>query len=178
MATGPLYSWISVWDEEKYLSSESRPEPARTVQDRTGSEGEGRNEMAEVLVVDDDDDIRDLIAMRVRRAGHHVTSLGDPTAAVALAAGTPLDLVLVDWSMPLMNGGQVCAALRAMPHLAGVPIMVVTAHADVEILAQAMAAGASGYLTKPFTLRDLDARIAEMLQAGTVPAATGRDGAA
>ncbi len=66
--------------------------------------------MADVMVVDDDDDIRELIAMRVRRLGHRVTSVGDPGAALAHASTADVDLALLDWSMPAMNGGELCAA--------------------------------------------------------------------
>ena len=125
--------------------------------------------MAEVLVVDDDDDIRELIALRVRRAGHRVTSVGSPDAALAVASSATFALALLDWSMPAMNGGQLCARMRELPHLAGMPILMVTAHADVETRAGAFAAGASAYLTKPFALRDLDAHVESLLATGAAP---------
>lgn len=123
--------------------------------------------MAQVLVVDDDDDIRELIAMRVRRAGHRVTSIGDPCAALERARDLHVDLALLDWSMPQMNGGELCASLRRLPHLADLPVTVVTAHTDADTREQARAAGATGYLTKPFSLSDLDAYVAAQLSAGS-----------
>ena len=126
--------------------------------------------MADVLVVDDDDDIRELISMRVRRAGHRVTSAGDPLAALAYVTGARIDLALVDWSMPVMNGGELCAEMRQLPQLAGIPILVVTAHADLDTRERAFAAGATDYLTKPFALSDLDARVEALLAAASVPA--------
>lgn len=119
--------------------------------------------MGEVLVVDDSDDIRELIAMRVEHAGHHVTSIGDPRLALEAAARMHVDLALLDWSMPGMNGGELCARLHELPELAEVPVVIVTAHNDEDTRRSAAAAGASGYLTKPFTMRDLDAQVAEVL---------------
>lgn len=121
--------------------------------------------MAEVLVVDDDDDIRELITMRVRRAGHTVTSIGDPRVALERAADLHVDLALLDWSMPHMNGGELCAGLRRLPHLADLSVAVVTAHSDPETRERARAAGASGYLTKPFALSELDQYITDQLAA-------------
>lgn len=132
--------------------------------------------MADVMVVDDDDDIRELIAMRVRRLGHRVTSVGDPGAALAHASTADVDLALLDWSMPAMNGGELCARLRELAHLADTPILMVTAHADPETRAGAFAAGATGYLTKPFALRELDAHVQSLLETGScAPLGSGTD---
>ena len=111
--------------------------------------------MAVVLVVDDDDDIRDIIAFRVRRDGHEVTSIGHPSEALDVAATKSFDLAILDWSMPVMNGGQLCERLHALPHLDGLPVLIVTAYADRDTRQSAARAGASSYLTKPFSLNDL-----------------------
>lgn len=126
--------------------------------------------MAQVLVVDDDDDIREIVELRVSRAGHRVLGFGDPCAVLAAVADVPLDLALLDWSMPGMNGGELCARLRELPHLASLPVVVVTAHSDLETRERARAAGATGYLTKPFTMRDLDACVHDHLAAHGVTA--------
>ena len=86
--------------------------------------------MSRVFVVDDDRDILDLINLVMRRAGHDVVCVEDPRAAVILAESTEFDLAVLDWSMPRMDGGQLCARLRQLPHLAAVPILILTAHAD------------------------------------------------
>lgn len=119
--------------------------------------------MPSVLVVDDDDDIRDIIELTLRRAGHDVTSIGDPLEALALASTTSFDLAVLDWSMPRMDGGELCAKLYELPHLRDVPVMVVTAHADQGTRDLATAAGAEGFLAKPFSLAGLTAAADELL---------------
>lgn len=119
--------------------------------------------MAAVLVVDDDDDIRDIIAFRVRRDGHEVTSIGHPSQALDVAATQTFDLAILDWSMPVMNGGELCERLHDLPHLDGLPVLIVTAFADMETRQDAERAGASSYLTKPFSLHDLAGCVGALL---------------
>lgn len=111
--------------------------------------------MAEVLVVDDEDDIRELISMCIERAGHVARSFDDPIAALAYASKKRVDLALLDWSMPVMDGGELCSRMRTVRHLADIPILVVTAFTDEETRARADAAGATGFMAKPFSLQVL-----------------------
>lgn len=130
--------------------------------------------MAVVLVVDDDDDIRDIIEYCLRREGHTVTAAEHGQAALAVASRQAYDLAILDWSMPHMNGGQLCARLHELPHLAGMPVVILTAHGDAETRLSAKQAGAAGYLTKPFTLRALADHVGVMLDRGQVsPSAVG-----
>lgn len=125
--------------------------------------------MPSVLVVDDDDDIREIIELTLRRAGHDVSSFGDPLEALALAMTTSFDLAVLDWSMPRMDGGELCAKLQELPHLRDVPVMVVTAHADQGTRDLATEAGATGFLAKPFSLVALTTAADELLaQAGRI----------
>ncbi|UFN44689.1 response regulator [Nocardioides okcheonensis] len=119
--------------------------------------------MAQVLVVDDEDDIREIVAMRVRRAGHEPRDFADPRAALAQAGEEPYQLALLDWSMPFMDGGELCTRLRDLPHLAHIPIVIVTAFTDDDTKSRAMAAGATGFLAKPFRLADLDQFVTDSL---------------
>jgi CheY-like chemotaxis protein len=120
--------------------------------------------MASVLVVDDDDDIREIIEFTLRRHGHEVWSIGDPLEALALAATTSFDLAVLDWSMPRMDGGELCARLRELPHLDDLPVMVVTAHGDATTRERAASAGASRFVSKPFSLAELARSAAEMVR--------------
>ena len=119
--------------------------------------------MSRVLVVDDDDDIRDLVSLRLEMDGHAVISFGDPVEALDRASTTRLDLAIVDWTMPDMDGGELCARLRELPHLAGTPILIVTAHADPRTRDHAFAAGADGYIAKPFSLLQLSEAVRDLL---------------
>lgn len=119
--------------------------------------------MAEVLVVDDEDDIRELVAMCVQRAGHVARTFDSPRAALAYATKGHVDLALLDWSMPVMDGGELCARMRAVPHLAEIPILVVTAYTDEATRARAAEAGATGFIAKPFSLQVLMQYVAAAL---------------
>jgi CheY-like chemotaxis protein len=129
--------------------------------------------MYRVLVVDDDTDIRELIELRLSMDGYEVNGLGDPVAALSLAETTSFDLAVLDWSMPAMDGGQLCAGLRQLPGLRDAPILVVTAHADPETRGRAFAAGATEYMAKPFSLQQLSKVVRDLLDAGPVTAAVG-----
>lgn len=123
--------------------------------------------MSKVLVVDDDDDMRDLIGFVLRRADHEVVEVGDPLAAADVATSGDFDLAVLDWSMPQMDGGDLCAQLRAVPGLDGLPILVLTAHADAATRGRAFEAGATDYMSKPFTIKDLVAKVASLLDPTT-----------
>ena len=119
--------------------------------------------MARVLVVDDDDDIRDIIAYALRQRGHDVSSCDDPLAALALATSEPFEVALLDWSMPVMDGGELCALLRELPDMRDAPIVIVTAHGDQDTRDRASAAGATRFVSKPFSLKQLADLVAELL---------------
>jgi CheY-like chemotaxis protein len=121
--------------------------------------------MSTVFVVDDDQDIRDLITFVLRRAGHDVESFEDPRAALARAESSGFDLAVLDWSMPHMDGGELCARLRQLPALATVPILILTAHADSATRERASEVGATGFMSKPFALTELTDIVATMLAA-------------
>ena len=118
-----------------------------------------------MFVVDDDQDIRDLIIFVLRRAGHDVESFEDPRAALARGREPGFDLAVLDWSMPRMDGGELCARLRQLPALATVPILILTAHADSATRERASEVGATGFMSKPFALNELTDVVATMLAA-------------
>lgn len=119
--------------------------------------------MSRLLVVDDDEDIRALITLALRQHGHDVTGIGDPLEALAFAASATVDAALLDWSMPVMGGGELCARLRELPGMRETPILIVTAYSDSATRAQAVNAGATGLLTKPFSLKQLAGVVSELL---------------
>jgi DNA-binding response OmpR family regulator len=116
-----------------------------------------------VLVADDEDDIRALVSLAVRRAGCTVaTEVVDGTQALTAARTDPPDLAVLDVSMPGATGLEVCAALRADPATAGVPVLLLSAGASPDDVARGLAAGADAYLAKPFAVAGLVARVREL----------------
>jgi diguanylate cyclase (GGDEF)-like protein len=112
-----------------------------------------------VLVVDDAADVRMLARMSLTAAGFTVEEAGNGAAAVALARRLIPECVLLDLSMPDMSGIAVCKALRNDPITAGCTIVMLTTHADPADKAEAFMVGADDYIVKPFTPRDLVARV-------------------
>ena len=113
-----------------------------------------------VLVADDEDDIRALVALAVRRAGCAVVaSVADGDAALARARAELPDLTVLDVSMPGRTGLEVCSELRADPGTAHVRVLLLSAGASAEDVARGLAAGADAYLPKPFTVAGLVAEV-------------------
>jgi CheY-like chemotaxis protein len=105
-----------------------------------------------VLVVDDDESIRELVEMALSSEGHHVTTASNGAAALEAIAISPPDVILLDMKMPVMDGWAFARAYRAAPgHHA--PIVVVTAARDAASRAAEVAA--DGHLPKPFDLDQL-----------------------
>jgi DNA-binding response OmpR family regulator len=116
-----------------------------------------------VLVVDDDTDIRDLIAWQLRAAGYHVVTAADGEAALSAVAAGFVDLVLLDWKLPTMTGIDVCRALRGSPETASLPIVLLTGHAHPTDVTAGFDAGADDYLVKPFSPDELVTRVKSVL---------------
>ncbi|MGY2082904.1 response regulator [Blastococcus sp. SYSU DS0539] len=116
-----------------------------------------------VLVADDEDDIRDLVTLAVRKAGCQVvTATPDGRAALSAARAQRPDLAVLDVSMPGMTGLEVCTALRADPATAGTRILLLSAGASPDEVARGLAAGADAYLAKPFTVAGLVRQVREL----------------
>lgn len=119
--------------------------------------------MAKIVVADDDTDIRDLVVLKLCSSGHDVRAFGDGAAAVdACRADTP-DLVVLDVMMPIVGGLEACRQLRAEPALADVPVILLTAKSQESDVSEGYAVGASDYLTKPFSPRELAFRVTALL---------------
>ena len=127
--------------------------------------------MSHVLVVDDDPVIADLVAFRLGRLGLEVSVESDGEAGLAAARQLRPDLVVLDWMMPRMNGLEMCAALRAEPdeQLARTPVLLLTAKAQEPDLERGFAAGATDFVAKPFSTRELISRVTAALPPGSVP---------
>ncbi|MET0424992.1 MAG: ATP-binding protein, partial [Actinoplanes sp.] len=122
-------------------------------------------ERGRILVVDDNADLRDHVA-RLLRPHWDVTTAVDGRAALELAERQPFDLVLTDVMMPRLDGFGLIAALRAADRTRDVPILVLSARAGEEASVEGLSAGADDYLVKPFSARDLTARVRTNLDLG------------
>lgn len=125
--------------------------------------------MAEILVIDDDPDILSLLFDTLSAAGHAVRIEADGAAGLAAATEKRPDLVLLDWMMPLRSGLEVCHNLRSDRELDDVPVMMLTARGTEADIEWGFAAGADGYIVKPFSPRALVWRIEAMLSKGRHP---------
>lgn len=115
--------------------------------------------MAKILAVDDSASMRNMVAFTLRGAGHEVQEAPDGKAALDVAKAGRFDLVLADVNMPLMDGITLTRELRALPAFAGVPILILTTESDTDKKMQGKAAGATGWLVKPFDPEQLLATV-------------------
>ena len=115
--------------------------------------------MASILVVDDDPDICALLEFKLQAGGHDVTIEHDGEAALAALESQSADLVLLDWMMPRMGGLEVCLAMRSDEKLAKIPVLMLTAKAQESDVQRGLAAGADDYILKPFSPREVAARV-------------------
>lgn len=109
-----------------------------------------RSEQKRVLVVDDDENIRLALTVRLAQSGYEVLTAVDGTSAISAAVNERPDLLLLDISMPAGNGIHVARSLRGMPDTSSIPIVFMTAKEKPEYLEAAMRCGAVGFLNKPF----------------------------
>jgi two-component system phosphate regulon response regulator PhoB len=117
-----------------------------------------------LLIVEDEDDIRDLIAHSLRNAGYAVLTAHDGQEGFALAIEHSPQLILVDWMMPVVNGLELLRRLRRDPRSTGIPIIMLSAKAEVDNKAQGLDSGADDYLAKPFSPKELLSRIKAVLR--------------
>lgn len=120
--------------------------------------------MAEtILVVDDDLDILELLKMNLEPEGYDVQTASDGESAVQSACTDPPDLILLDVMMPHKNGFQVIEELKDIEETKNVPIILVTARGQTEDKVRGLDTGADDYITKPFDLREVTARVEAVL---------------
>jgi len=120
--------------------------------------------MSRVLIVEDDKDIADLIAHYLRKAGHAVETLGSGALVMPRVSSARPDLIVLDLMLPGMDGMQVCAALRHEPATAAIPIIMLTARGDEGDRIAGLELGADDYVTKPFSPKELVARVGALLR--------------
>ena len=116
-----------------------------------------------VLVADDDDGIRDLVAFRLDSAGYEVLRAGDGQQALDLAKEHIPDLAVLDVMMPKLTGYDVTRELRANAATSRIPVILLTARVQEADVARGFEAGADDYVKKPFSPQELKARVQAVL---------------
>jgi two-component system chemotaxis response regulator CheY len=119
--------------------------------------------MANILAVDDSASMRQMVAFTLKGAGHVVTDAEDGKHALDIARGKAFDLVLTDVNMPVMDGLSLTRELRKLPNYRFTPILVLTTEAGPEKKQEGRAAGATGWLVKPFNPEQLLATVKKVL---------------
>jgi two-component system, OmpR family, phosphate regulon response regulator PhoB len=119
---------------------------------------------AKILVVEDEPAIQTLIAVNLKRAGHEVLAALDAESAQRHINAALPDLILLDWMLPGMSGLELARRLRGDARTRNVPIIMLTARGDERDKVQGLETGADDYITKPFSPRELLARIQAVLR--------------
>ena len=119
-----------------------------------------------ILVVDDSEDMRDLLQRLLQRAGYRVVVAEDGQASLTQAKLHHPDLILMDLSLPDMDGWEAVRHLRKMPEFRTTPIIAVTAHVSPREAERAMAAGCTAHIGKPFETKVLLGEVARLLKDG------------
>ncbi len=119
--------------------------------------------MSKILLVEDNEMNRDMLSRRLKRRGYEVVIAVDGAAGVAMANLENPDLVLMDMSLPIMDGWEATKTLKANPDTSSIPVIALTAHAMSGDRAKALKAGCDDYDTKPIELSRLLGKIKAFL---------------
>jgi two-component system phosphate regulon response regulator PhoB len=122
-----------------------------------------------LLLVEDDADIRLVARMTLKRAGFTVTTVDNGLAALEAVRTNPPDVILLDWMLPEMDGPEVCRRLKADPALRDVPVIFLTARSQSAEIGRGLALGAAGYIVKPFDALTLGDEVRKLLGTGPPP---------
>jgi two-component system phosphate regulon response regulator PhoB len=117
-----------------------------------------------LLLVEDDEALAELLIWHFGRAEFEVRRTADGEEALLLAEETPPDIVILDWMIEGVSGIEVCRRLRRMPSTSNVPIIMLTARGEETDRIRGLETGADDYVTKPFSPRELIARVAAVLR--------------
>ena len=117
-----------------------------------------------ILVVEDEAALQELLAYNLERAGFAVEQAYDADEARTLIAEQTPDLVLLDWMLPYMSGLELCRQLRRQPATANLPIIILTARTEERDRLYGLDTGADDYVTKPFSVDELIARVRAVLR--------------
>jgi len=117
-----------------------------------------------ILVVEDEDDIRDLISLHLKREGYGVDLASDGEEGMGKLSSESYDLLILDWMLPGMSGLDITRSLRADKNMQALPILMVTARMEAADIVLGLEAGTDDYVTKPFEIPVLMARVRALLR--------------
>ena len=115
--------------------------------------------MAKILLAEDENQIADMVSFKLTNGGHQVVRASDGEQVMALAARELPDLILLDAMMPGLSGFEVLRRLKGDPALRAVPVIMVTAKGHERDVLSGLRGGAVDYVVKPFSLKELSARV-------------------
>jgi CheY-like chemotaxis protein len=120
--------------------------------------------MTRVLLADDDPFMRRIAEIALKRAGFVVRSVGDGTEVLDQVKAGEVDVVLLDGMMPTLDGVETCRRLKANPATRGIPVVMLSARAEDFEQQEGLAAGAVGYITKPFDVSSLGEQVRRVVE--------------
>jgi DNA-binding response OmpR family regulator len=164
-------SWSNEWSSAMTRSEVPRNHEARGAAAPAARQGKRR-----ILVVDDEKDLVDLITYNLTRGGYDVLTAHDGNQALELAQRDIPDLIVLDLMLPGIDGLDVARRLKADSRTAAIPIVMLTAKGEETDVVVGLTLGADDYVTKPFSMKILLARINTVLRRGEPPAAGGAGG--
>ena len=138
--------------------AESAPETARSPGARQASQS------PRILIVDDDPDICEVVAVMLQAVGLVVVTVGSGELALERIGAETFDLLVLDWNLPRMTGLDLCRILRKDPSFSHLPVLFLTANASSQDMVDAFASGGDDYVVKPFRAPELGARIFSLLR--------------
>ncbi len=118
-----------------------------------------------ILTVDDSASIRQMVKITLSNAGYEVVEAGNGAEGLSKVQGAALDMIVTDLNMPVMDGLALIREVRKLPAYRGVPILFVTTESDEAMKKEAKAAGATGWITKPFRQDQLVTLVKKVLGA-------------
>jgi two-component system cell cycle response regulator DivK len=129
--------------------------------------------MSRILLVEDNEMNRDMLSRRLARQGYEVLTADDGAQGLDAAASEKPDLILMDMSLPVIDGWEATRRLKTSKETQAIPVIALTAHAMAADLEKALQAGCDDYDTKPIELRRLLGKIERLLRAADLPPAEG-----
>jgi two-component system chemotaxis response regulator CheY len=123
----------------------------------------GNQMQRKILTADDSKSVRQMISFTLRRAGYEIREAEDGAAALSMLQTEAMDLLITDLDMPQLGGLELIGEVRKLPGRRKMPILILTTESDAGIKDRARTAGAAGWITKPFTPKQLIGAVEKVL---------------